>query len=85
MPLNWSKNWSVNIQVRCELCRSRPPHTDSLVFVGKSKASEKKLRMVTDQKRRVANIDVLVDFHFQKLEHFRVAKLKVCIVVSGML
>lgn len=39
--------------------------------------SEKKTRMLSDQKRKVEHVNDLVDFHMQKLEEFRVRKLKI--------
>ncbi|KAF0694485.1 Aste57867_14653 [Aphanomyces stellatus] len=41
-----------------------------------NKEREKRLRLVQDQKRRVENVNTLVDYHMKRYEFFRVAKLK---------
>ncbi len=38
------------------------------------------LRMLSDQKRRVENVNTLIEFHMKKFEYFRVAKLKVSLL-----
>lgn len=47
-----------------------------LVIIAKPRAAEKKIRALNDQKRRVENVDALVDYHIQQLELFRLTKLK---------
>ncbi|ETV97688.1 hypothetical protein, variant [Aphanomyces invadans] len=42
-----------------------------------NKEREKRQRLVQDQKRRVENVNSLVDLHMKRFEYFRVAKLKV--------
>ncbi|RLN93099.1 hypothetical protein BBJ28_00018804 [Nothophytophthora sp. Chile5] len=42
-----------------------------------AKEKEKKLRMLSDQKRRVENVNALLDTHTENFEHYRVLKMKV--------
>lgn len=44
---------------------------------GSAKEKEKKLRMLSDQKRRVENVNVLIEYHMRKFEEFRLLKMKV--------
>uniref|UniRef100_K3X4A2 BAR domain-containing protein n=1 Tax=Globisporangium ultimum (strain ATCC 200006 / CBS 805.95 / DAOM BR144) TaxID=431595 RepID=K3X4A2_GLOUD len=43
---------------------------------GSGKEKEKKLRMLSDQKRRVENVNALIDYHLSKFEEFRILKMK---------
>ncbi|GAB9475090.1 hypothetical protein Gpo141_00012195 [Globisporangium polare] len=43
---------------------------------GSAKEKEKKLRMLSDQKRRVENVNVLIEYHMRKFEEFRLLKMK---------
>jgi hypothetical protein len=45
--------------------------------MGPLKEKEKRLRMLSDQKRRVENVNILIDLHMKKFEYFRLVKLKV--------
>lgn len=47
-------------------------------IVQSAKEKEKKLRMLSDQKRRVENVNSLIDYHMKKFDHFRISKMKVC-------
>ncbi|TMW57377.1 hypothetical protein Poli38472_003302 [Pythium oligandrum] len=43
---------------------------------GSGKEREKKLRMLSDQKRRVENVNALIELHMRRFEQFRTEKLK---------
>ncbi|RLN74182.1 hypothetical protein BBJ28_00019899 [Nothophytophthora sp. Chile5] len=50
---------------------------DDLRRGSSAKEKEKKLRMLSDQKRRVENVNALLDTHAENFEHYRVLKMKV--------
>lgn len=41
------------------------------------KEKEKKLRMLSDQKRRVENVNALLDTHMENFDRYRIQKMKV--------
>eukprot|EP00644_Phytophthora_capsici_P008068 jgi/Phyca11/20153/fgenesh1_pg.PHYCAscaffold_58_\ len=43
---------------------------------GSSKEKEKKMRMLSDQKRRVENVNTLLDTHMENFERYRIQKMK---------
>ncbi|DBA02464.1 TPA: hypothetical protein N0F65_008678 [Lagenidium giganteum] len=43
---------------------------------GAAREKEKKMRMLSDQKRRVENVNALIDQNMKKFEYFRVSKMK---------
>jgi hypothetical protein len=42
-----------------------------------AKEKEKKLRMLSDQKRRVENVNALLDAHLENFDRYRIQKMKV--------
>jgi hypothetical protein len=42
--------------------------------MGPLKEKEKRLRMLSDQKRRVENVNILIDLHMKKFEYFRLVE-----------
>jgi hypothetical protein len=50
---------------------------DEKLSSGGNKEREKRLKLLQDQKRRVENVNALIDFHMKRFEYFRVSKLKV--------
>ncbi|KAE8886655.1 hypothetical protein PF005_g1858 [Phytophthora fragariae] len=49
---------------------------DELRRGSSAKEKEKKLRMLSDQKRRVENVNTLLDTHMENFDHYRIQKMK---------
>ncbi|KAG7393512.1 hypothetical protein PHYPSEUDO_007349 [Phytophthora pseudosyringae] len=49
---------------------------DELRRGSSAKEKEKKLRMLSDQKRRVENVNVLLDTHMENFDRYRIQKMK---------
>ena len=47
------------------------------------KEKERKLRMLSDQKRRVENLNALLDIHMESFERYRIEKMKVQLDANG--
>ena len=57
---------------------------DHLLQRGSSgKEKERKLRMLSDQKRRVENVNALLDIHMESFERYRIEKMKVQLDAKG--
>ncbi|KDO24027.1 hypothetical protein SPRG_10815 [Saprolegnia parasitica CBS 223.65] len=49
---------------------------DEKIYLGGNKEREKRARLLADQKRRVDNVNALLDVHWKRFEFFRVTKMK---------
>ncbi|EQC38199.1 hypothetical protein SDRG_04627 [Saprolegnia diclina VS20] len=50
---------------------------EKTIVLGGNKEREKRARLLTDQKRRVDNVNALLELHWKRFEFFRVTKMKV--------
>ncbi|OQR93864.1 hypothetical protein THRCLA_08325 [Thraustotheca clavata] len=49
---------------------------DEKLYIGGNKERDKRIRLVNDQKRRVDNVNALLDMHLKRFEYFRNVKMK---------
>ncbi|OQR86879.1 hypothetical protein ACHHYP_09754 [Achlya hypogyna] len=49
---------------------------DEKLYLGGNKERDKRVRLLNDQKRRVENVNSLLDMHLTRFEYYRVTKMK---------